>query len=44
MPKTGIRSYETKTKGRRWMAYYHREGRQVLKRGFRTSAQAPLGS
>ena len=40
MPKTGIRSYETKTKGLRWLAYYHRDGRQVLKRGFRTSRQA----
>ena len=40
MPKTGIRSYETKTKGLRWLAYYHRDGKQVLRRGFRTSRQA----
>ena len=40
MPKTGIRSYETKTKGLRWLAYYHRDGKQILKRGFRTSLQA----
>ena len=40
MPKTGIRSYETKTKGRRWLAYYRKDGRQVNKRGFRTSRQA----
>ncbi len=40
MPKTGIRSYETQTKGLRWLAYYHRDGKQVLKRGFRTSRQA----
>ena len=40
MPKTGIRPYETKTKGLRWLAYYYRDSRQVLKRGFRTSRQA----
>ena len=40
MPKTGIRSYETKTKGLRWLAYYYRDGKQVLRRGFRTSRQA----
>ena len=40
MPKTGIRSYETKTKGRLWMAYYDRDGRKVLRRGFRTSRAA----
>ena len=40
MPKTGIRSYETKTKGLRWLAYYHRDGRQMLRRGFRTARQA----
>ena len=40
MPKTGIRSYTTSTKGLRWLAYYHRDGKQVLKRGFRTSRQA----
>ena len=40
MPKTGIRSYQTKTYGRRWLAYYSRDGKQVLRRGFRTSRQA----
>ena len=40
MPKTGIRSYHTKTKGLRWLAYYHRDGKQVLRRGFRTARQA----
>ena len=40
MPKTGIRSYATKTQGLRWLAYYHRDGKQVLKRGFRTARQA----
>ena len=40
MPKTGIRSYTTKTQGQRWLAYYHRDGKQVLKRGFRTARQA----
>ena len=40
MPKTGIRPYETKTKGLRWLAYYYRDGKQVLRRGFRTSRQA----
>lgn len=37
MPKTGIRPYETKTRGRLWMAYYKRNGRQVVRRGFRTA-------
>ena len=40
MPKTGIRSYETKTRGRQWLAYYRRDGRQVNKRGFRTAKAA----
>ena len=40
MPKTGIRPYETKTRGRQWMAYYRRDGRQVNKRGFRTARAA----
>ena len=40
MPKTGIRSYNTKTRGLRWLAYYHKDGKQVLKRGFRTARQA----
>ena len=40
MSKTGIRAYATKTKGLRWLAYYHRDGKQMLKRGFRTSRQA----
>ena len=40
MPKTGIRSYETKTKGRQWLAYYRRGGKQVNKRGFRTTRAA----
>ena len=40
MPKTGIRPYETKTRGRQWLAYYRRDGRQVNKRGFRTVRQA----
>ncbi len=40
MAKTGIRSYQTKTKGTCWLAYCHMNGRQVLKRGFRTARQA----
>ena len=38
MPKTGIRSYETK--GRQWLAYYRQGGKQVNKRGFRTTRAA----
>ena len=30
MPKTGIRSYQTKNYGRRWLAYYSRDGKQGL--------------
>ena len=40
MPKTGIRSYTTRTQGQRWLAYCHRDGKQVLKLGFRTGRQA----
>ncbi len=40
MPKTGIRSYETKTRGRRWLAYYDHNKKKVLRRGFRTSREA----
>ena len=40
MPKTGIRPYETKTRGRQWLAYYRRDGKQVNKRGFRTARTA----
>ena len=40
MPKTGIRPYETKTRGRQWMAYYRRDGRQINRRGFRTAHAA----
>lgn len=40
MPKTGIRSYTTKTTELRWLAYYHRDGKQVHNRGFRTARQA----
>ena len=40
MPKTGIRPYETKTRGRQWLAYYRKDGRQVNKRGFRTARAA----
>ncbi len=39
MPKTGVRPYETQ-QGRRWLAYYRKDGKQVLKRGFRTARQA----
>ena len=40
MSKTGIRPYETKTHGTRWMAYYRKDGRQFFKRGFRTAGKA----
>ena len=30
MPKTGIRSYTTKGRGTRWLAYFHRDGKQAL--------------
>ena len=39
MSKTGIRPYETKTHGTRWMAYYRKDGRQFFKRGFRTAGK-----
>ena len=30
MPKTGIRSYTTKGRGTRWLAYHYRDAKQAL--------------